>query len=270
VESAFFEPAGPDSYIATAATVGPWSPDAQHGGPPSALAARAIEAHEPDERQRLARVSIDILRPIPIGKLTLSTRMVRAGRRIALVEAVMEADGQEVLTARGWRIERPSGEVPEVPDVPEPPGAIPEPDASRGIPNDIFQREHGGYLASIEWRFWPRSPEVGRGRAAWTRPLLPLLPGEDPSPMSRVLLVADSGSGVSAVLPASDFLFLNVDLTVVLSRDPVGEWLLLDAATTIGKDGTGLAVTRLSDQLGACGQGLQTLLVAPRSRSPRR
>jgi hypothetical protein len=82
--------------------------------------------------------------------------------------------------------------------------------------------------------------------------------------MSRALLVADSGSGISAVLPSSDFLFINVDLTVVLPRDPVGEWLRLDAETSIGKDGTGLAITRLSDQLGECGKGLQTLLVAPR------
>src|SRR5262245_16962146 len=103
VEGAFYEPAGQDTYVATAATVGPWSPDAQHGGPPSALAARALERHEPDERQRLARVAIDILRPVPVGKLSVRTRMVRPGRRIALVEAVMEADGQEELHARGWR-----------------------------------------------------------------------------------------------------------------------------------------------------------------------
>jgi len=112
VDSAFYEPAGQDTYVATAATAGPWSHDAQHGGPPSALAARALERYEPNERQRLARVAVDILRPIPIGKLSVRTRMVRPGRRITLAEAVVEADDQEVLHARGWRIERPAGEVP--------------------------------------------------------------------------------------------------------------------------------------------------------------
>ncbi len=106
VERAFYEPSGQDSYVATAATVGPWAPDAQHGGPPSALAARALERHEPDERQRLARVAIDILRPVPVGKLSIRTRTIRPGRRVTLAEAIMEADGQEVLHARGWRIER--------------------------------------------------------------------------------------------------------------------------------------------------------------------
>jgi hypothetical protein len=55
-----------------------------------------------------------------------------------------------------------------------------------------------------------------------------------------------------------------VDLTVVLQRDPEGEWLLLDAATSIGDQGTGAAETILSDAAGECGRALQTLLVAPR------
>ena len=82
--------------------------------------------------------------------------------------------------------------------------------------------------------------------------------------MARALLVADSGSGVGAALPARDFIFINVDLTVVLPRDPTGEWLLLEPSTTIGSEGTGLTLTRLSDLLGACGHGMQTLVIAPR------
>ena len=274
MDSAFYEPAGHDTYIATAATVGPWSRDAQHGGPPSALAARALERYEPDERQRLARVAVDILRPIPVGKLAVRTRMIRPGRRIALAEAVMEADGQEVLHARGWRIERAAGEVPEIVDGAS---AAPLPAVGGGQAPSIFTREPGGYLASIEWRFLPQEhleggpPETpdmharyAEVRAAWTRPRIPLLPDEEPSAMSRTLLVADSGSGVGAALPPTEFIFINVDVTVVLSRDPVGEWLLLEAGTAVGSDGTGLAMTRISDRTRPCGRAWQTLLVAPR------
>jgi hypothetical protein len=281
VESAFYEPAGNDSYVATAATVGPWSPDAQHGGPPSALAARALERHEPDERQRLARVSIDILRPVPIGKLTLRTRTIRPGRRITLVETAIEADGQDVLHARGWRIERPAQEVPEIVDGTRA-GTLPS--DSQGDPPPIFERAAGGYLDSIEWRFLPADfviadpstadpstvdgvtaeSRLAQVRRAWARPRIPVLPGEQPSPMVRTLLVADSGSGVGAALPAARFIFVNVDLSVVLPRDPVGEWLLLEASTVVGPGGTGLATTRLSDEAGPCGRAWQTLLVAPR------
>jgi hypothetical protein len=277
VESAFYEPDGQGTYVSTSATVGPWSRDSQHGGPPSALAARAMELHEPDERQRLARVAVDILRPVPVGKILVRTRIVRPGRRIALLETVLEADGQEVLHARGWRIERPAGNVPEITDGAEP---APLPAETDGQPPLIFQHNQHGYLASIEWRFLPGEfadmsanpdlaatgvfPASASVRGAWTRPRIPLLPDEQPSAMSRALLVADSGSGVGAALPSTAFIFINVDLSVVLPRDPVGEWLLLEASTTVGADGTGLATTRLADARGTFGNAWQTLLVAPR------
>ena len=94
--------------------------------------------------------------------------------------------------------------------------------------------------------------------------MIPLLPEEEPSPMGRALLVADSGNGVAAALSVTDYIFINVDVTVALPRDPVGDWLLLEAKTTIGAEGTGLAASRISDQQGPCGRGWQTLLVAPR------
>jgi hypothetical protein len=154
----------------------------------------------------------------------------------------------------------------------------------------IFEHAPQGYLSMIEWRFMaagggkapdhdPAGPSSHFARPAviedesglvaqlssvWTRPRLPLLPGEEASPMARALLVADSGSGVGAALPATGFLFINVDLSVALTRDPVGEWLLLEASTAIGTDGTGLATTRLSDPGGSFGRASQTLLVAPR------
>jgi Thioesterase-like superfamily len=260
VHSVFFEPAETDTFVATAATAGPWSAQAQHGGPPSALAARAIERHEPNPGQRLARVAVDILRPVPVGKVTLRTRMLRPGRRVALLEAVMEADGQEVLHARGWRIALSAGQVPAV----EAGGAPPAIPAEQ--PPPTFTNAHtAGYVSAIEWRYGSGGGfDVPGPAQVWTRSRVPLLPGEVPSPMCRTLLVADSGSGVSSLLDPAMFWFINVDLTVVLSRDPAGEWLLLDAATTSGGQGTGLAETILSDQQGRCGQAVQTLLVARR------
>jgi len=258
VHTVFFEPCGPATYRATPATAGPWSPDAQHGGPPSALAAREMERHEPDERMRLARVAVDILRPVPVGTVTLRTRTVRPGRRVALLETVLEADGVEVLIARGWRTER-SADVPLI-------GAgKPVPD----IPQTVWQPVFGGaghlagYMSAVEWRFVSGSLDTMGPCQGWGRSLVPLIDGEQASPMCRTLLLADSGSGLSMTLDPAKFIFINVDVTVVLQRDPVGEWLLLDAVTTVGDTGTGLAATQLSDRSGAIGSGLQTLLVAP-------
>ena len=69
---------------------------------------------------------------------------------------------------------------------------------------------------------------------------------------------------MSAILDPARYLFINVDLTAALLRDPAGEWLLLDAVTSLGGVGTGLAETTVSDADGPCGRVLQTLLVAPR------
>jgi hypothetical protein len=266
VPDAFFEPAGTDrhSFVATPAAAGPWSAQSQHGGPPSALAARAMELHEPDPGQRLARVAVDILRPVPVGKVTLATRTVRPGRRVALIETVMEADGQAVLHARGWRIATPDAPVPAVPPVgsqtPPPP-----PEAAQPHQAQIRGAHTAGYLEAIEWRYVAGAGFESLGPAVvWARPTIPLIPDEEASPMGRALLIADSGSGVSATLDARRFLFINVDLEVVLTRDPEGEWVLLDAATTIGEQGTGLAETKISDTRGPCGIATQTLLVARR------
>jgi hypothetical protein len=260
VHSVFFEPDGADAFVATPATAGPWSAQAQHGGPPSALAARALERHEPDPGQRLARVAIDILRPVPVGKLTIRTRTLRPGRRVALLEAVLEADGQEVLHARGWRIALPHGDVPDI-ETPAAPPPIPAEPTRLDFPGAHMT----GYLRAIEWRYVAGGGFDTPGPAVvWARPKIPLLPGEALSPMGLALLLADSGSGVSATLDPVRFLFINVDLTVILRRDPVGEWLLLDAVSTIGDQGTGLAETAVADPRGGCGTALQTLLVAPR------
>jgi hypothetical protein len=258
VERAFYEPAGLGRYRATAATAGPWSPEAQHGGPPSALAARELERHDVVDGMRLARVSVDILRPVPVGELVIHARTVRPGKRVALLEAVLTADGQDVLVARGWRIATSetapvAGKAAPVPDVPAT-GQAPR------FPGGYVD----GYLSAIEWRFVAGRLDEPGPCQVWARPRIPLLPGEDISPMSRTLLVADSGSGVSMVLDPTKYIFVNVDLTVVLHRDPVGEFVLLDAESTMGGTGTGLAETQLADSVGVFGVGIQTLLVAPR------
>ena len=258
MQTTFFEQAGPGKYRATGATAGPWASDAQHGGPPSALAARELDRHEPDENMRLARVAIDILRPVPVGELTARTRTLRPGKRVALIETVLESSGQEVLCARGWRIVRHAGVPVVAADIP----ASSPPPAGRPprFPGPIGE----GYLSHVEWRFDGGNFDEPGPCRAWGRPMIPLLPGEDLTPMSRTLLLADTGSGLSMAIDPRSFIFINVDLTVILQRDPAGEWLLLDSRTTMGGNGAGLAESQRSDPSGVVGIGIQTLLVAPR------
>jgi hypothetical protein len=123
-----------------------------------------------------------------------------------------------------------------------------------------------GYLSAIEWRM-ARGGFGERGPATvWARMRYPLLPDEEPGPLERVLAIADSGNGVSGELDLREWHFINPELTVHLHREAAGEWICLDAQTTISAGGTGLATSVLSDLDGPVGVGAHSLLIAPRSR----
>jgi acyl-CoA thioesterase len=98
----------------------------------------------------------------------------------------------------------------------------------------------------------------------WTRLRVPIVPDEEPTGLQRVLAVADSGNGVSAALSWDEWLFINPELTVHFRREPRGEWICLDAETTIAESGAGLARSTLSDDDGMVAAGAQSLLVSRR------
>jgi hypothetical protein len=113
----------------------------------------------------------------------------------------------------------------------------------------------------MEYRFLTGAfMEAGPARV-WMRMRVPLVAGEEPTPLQRVLAAADSGNGVSAALDWRSYLFINVDLSVHLHRLPSGEWVCLDAVTLPERNGIGLADTALHDEHGPIGRALQTLLV---------
>ena len=255
--TAFYEPLGPGRLSSTSATTGPWSPDAQHAGPPSALLARAIEQCDPRPDQRLARLTVDILGPVPVAELAVSARVVRPGRRVTLVEAALHAGDRTVLSARGWRVARPGPPAP--PDLGP---ALDPPDPDTLAPGLHWPgAELDGYLSAVEWRFASGAfAEPGPARV-WARPRWPLVAGEPTSPFCGVVLVADSGSGVSSVLSPEEWLFMNIDLTVTLHRPPDGPWVFMDAVTTTDPGGVGMARTVLGDGRGPVGMALQTLVV---------
>ena len=93
---------------------------------------------------------------------------------------------------------------------------------------------------------------------------MPVIEGEEPTGLQRVLAVADSGNGISGTLDMSKWWFINPELTVHVEREPRGEWICLDAATSIQAGGAGLATSILSDLEGPVGRGAQTLYVGPR------
>ena len=254
--TAYFLPLGDGRFRATEHTSGPWDPRSQHAGPPSALLARALEALVPDPARMLARVTLEILGPVPVDEVEVQAAVVRPGRSVEMLEAELRAGGRTAMRARAWSTLRTNAD-----DVTDSATAPARPETESAGPRTW---PYSGYLRSIEWRFARGGWDEPGPATAWTRLRVPIVGDEQPSPLQRVLAVADSGSGISWVLPIGDWLFINPELTVHVQRAAQGEWIALAAETTIAQGGTGLARSVLCDDRGAVAYGAQSLLVAPR------
>lgn len=266
--SAAFHPADPPgSFLASALTRGPWHPAHQHAGPPSALVCRAFEqAGAAHGLTHLARLTGNLLRPVPVGLLRVDVAEDYVGRNAGHFSARLVAGAGDAAkeVARFTALLQREAEVP-VPDatpghpLPMAPRAV---DASAPVQMPFASAEPG-YADLVENR-------VAEGRlfrgpsSVWFRLRHPLVAGELPSPYQRVLVAADSGNGVSACLDIAHWSFVNGDLTVNLLRRPVGEWVCLQARTALGGNGCGLAESALFDEAGLIGRATQSLTVRPR------
>jgi hypothetical protein len=259
VPDSFYKPDG-GRFLSTELTRGPWDPDSQHAGPPAALLGREIERLDDAGEFQVARLTFEILRSVPIAPLRAEARVTRPGRRVQLVEGSLSDSDGEVMRVTAWRLRTDPVALPELPEDEPPPG----PEA--GEPAEFVPTGHDvGYHSAMEYRFLEGAFLEQGPAAVWMRMRYPLLPGEPPSPLQRVLAAADSGNGVSATLDWRRFLFINVDLSVHLERLPVGDWVCLDAVTLPQPHGIGVADTLLLDRRGRIGRALQTLLVSERS-----
>ncbi len=274
-DAAFFVPQG-DVFAPTELTRGPWDPDSQHAGPPAGLIAREIERLEGGGGRQVGRIAFEILRAVPIAPLRVEARVVRPGRSVELVEATLADSDGEVIRASAWRLRSAEVEIPAGLSSTDGPGLIgTSPSTLRPgfAPPGVDEARPGtfpptgqdvGYHTAMEYRFL-RGAFADPGPAlVWMRMLHPLVLGEEPSPLQRVLVAADSGNGVSATLDWTRYLFINVDLTVHLHRPLAGEWVCLDAITIPEPWGVGLADTALYDDRGPIGRAAQTLLIDER------
>lgn len=250
-------------YRSSELTRGPWDHGHQHAGPPVALVCRAIEnAAAVHGLGHVSRLTANLLRPVPIGELTVAVGADYTGRNAGHFSARLLAGDKEI--ARFTALVQRENEVPLPDGLP----GHPLPLAPRG-PEDSpeaifpFAGRHLGYGDLVETR-------VARGRffagpcAIWFRLRHPLLGGEAPSPYQRVAVAADSGNGISAILDFQRYLFVNSDLTINLLRRPRGEWICLDARTHLGPQGCGLAESTLYDIHGLIGRATQSLSIRPR------
>ncbi len=114
-------------------------------------------------------------------------------------------------------------------------------------------------MRAARGRFGMRGPG-----AIWYRVDRPLVEGFGISQAMRAVVAADLCNGTSAALDFREWTFINADLSVSFARLPVGDWILVDAETSVGRDGAGFAAARLADTTGYFGRVVQSLVIEQR------
>jgi hypothetical protein len=250
-----------ERFMPTEHASGPWDERALHGGAPAALITAAFERSEPGAELPIARLGFELLRPIPFASLSVSTRIVRPGRRVQELAGELRCGEELICRASALRVQAVPGDLPALAPEQRP---MPGPDSGTPVRFALDDTERPSFAASAMEMRWLDDPQtLGPGRV-WMRLRHPLLPGEALTPLARLAATADFGNGISAALPFDRYLFINADLTIHLQRPPRGEWIGLDARTVLHEGGTGLAESILHDVHGAVGRAFQTLVVQPR------
>lgn len=255
---------GEDRLFASELTRGPWSNDHQHGGPPTALLARAIEQLDGDRAPAMftARMTIELLRPIPIAApLEVVTEVLSAGKTVHRIAAALVSGDQQLAVAIAVRIRVAELDLPT--RLPDPGERLPPVGECTPFEFPFFQHAVG-YHTAIEVRL--ARGEFGSGDiAGWMRPRVPLIEGEVTRPLERVLICADAGHGLGSALDTTRWTFVNPDLTVQLHRLPASDdpWLGMEARTFTQPLGFGNCRTRLCDRRGDLGVVLQSQVIAP-------
>jgi hypothetical protein len=238
---------------------GPWDARMQHGSAPAGLAVWAAEAIPTPVPMRIARVTIDLMRPVPLKPLTLEREVLREGRKIQLCGIRLLTDGVVVAAASVLKIKSQVLALPD--DIVDLPVELPPPERSRQETALFSSSAFAGGMSvrSARGEFGVKGPG-----AIWYRVDRPLVEGGRVSQAMRAVIAADFCNGTSAALDFREWVFINADLTVNMAREPVGEWVLLDADCWIGPDGAGLAMARLADSKGYFGRVVQSLVVEKR------
>lgn len=251
---------GAEWFVPTQFCRGPWDDASCHAGPPTGLVARAAEALNPDKR--LVRLTVELLRPIPMAGFRVDAEIVKRGAQVTRSSvSLVDTDGRTCANASALHIvpldERelptaparfPGGRLGESTD-----GLFPIQQTLHGLPA-IISRE------SMQTRY-PQGETSAPGPTTIWMKTIPLLADEPTSPFQRICVLADSGNAIGRNSEPDRYSFVNPDLTLVLHREPVGEWLGSQAVSDWQPDGIGLADALLFDQHGVVGRALQTLLI---------
>lgn len=255
---AFFVTDDGVNFTATQYSRGPWAADACHGGPPTALMVRALELLDPDKQ--LARITNDIIRPIPTTGFTVEAEIWRQGRSVTSAAVRIRVGDKVHAQATGVLLRT----LPPEPQIQTASVDIPDLDEAQDGVFAITKTPHGlpSFGTAVEVKYAPGSSQNAIGpNTMWMRTTVPILEDEKPSGFQRISPLADCGNGVSPNQPFTEFAALNPDLSITFHREPQGDWFAMKAVSHAHPNGVGSTESSLFDTGGPVALATQTILV---------
>src|SRR5947209_19167344 len=94
-----------DAFVGTACTQGAWAHGGQAGSAALALLGHVLEDVPTLTPMSLTRLTVDIVRPVPVGeRLLVATEIIREGKKIQVVDLTVTAAEVVTTRARALRI----------------------------------------------------------------------------------------------------------------------------------------------------------------------
>lgn len=257
-----------ETFIPSAHVGSPWGPGIQHGGPVAGLLARSLEHCRPRDAARISRLTVEILGPVPMSRMSIRSWVERPGNRIELLAAEVCAampDGSMRAVARGraWRLATQST-ADAAHHADSTLDHIETPDLPGGELTPIPDSWKTGFANTVEWRITSPLGLRNTPTTAWVRLNQALVEGETTSDLAATTALADLANGLGARLDPHEWTFLNTELTIHLFAPPRSSWIGLSCETSIGQDGIAMSAAVLHTPDGPVGRVTQNILVEKR------
>ena len=250
-------------YQPTKHAQGAWNEHEQHMAPATGVLTAELNGYAPQDNMRIARISLDILGLIPLDDFTSTTRCIRPGKTIELIEAVMSSRGRDAIIARAWRLM--TQDTSEIAGIEDQQSAHKPEDLSAW---DGMKGWPGGFIESVRL-VTDTQRRPGRGMI-WITNDVEMVEGIPTDDLVHLLGMVDTANGVvprvGLGLSKLEWMFPNTDLQIHMHRAPRGRWLGIDAVQQYGDDGIGLTSAILHDTQGPFGRSEQILTIRPMPR----
>ncbi|WP_201544031.1 thioesterase family protein [Psychrobacter immobilis] len=245
-------------YKPTQHAQGAWNQHEQHMAAATGLLTHELIQFAPQANMRIARISLDILGLIPLDDFVITTRCIRPGKTIELIESVMSSGGRACISARAWRLlTQDTSAIAGLEDqnATQHPDELPVWEEMKSWP--------GGFVKSVNL-VANSARRAGKGMV-WITNDTAMVEGEPTNDVVHLLGMVDLANGIvprlGLELDDLQWMFPNTDLQIHMHRIPRGRWLGLEAVQQYGADGIGITSAVLHDVYGPFGRSEQILTI---------